>query len=300
MAGSFMIRNKIKTPRPKQTSVERVYEFIKRGIMEFSLKPGENISDTDIATRIGTSRTPVREALRQLELEGLVLHTPHRGWMVHALHVQDVENIFEIKECLESMLVRQATKKLTPQDKAVVMKAMASMEEATSSKDQQAWLAADDCLETTLYAAAGNPRAKQIVSSLNVQWHWIWVGIIALGDRMERSAREHKAILDRVFAGDADGAAALALDHLSSVKRFLLTLLTNFVFPLTEALGEASMSSQTRRGKGKARRTSVTGENTLETSREVLEAEEPRFSSATTNVADLANTKDPQRDPYPR
>lgn len=248
MAGSFMIRDKIKGPPPRQTSVERVYEFIKQGIMEFSLKPGENISDISIATRIGISRTPVREALRQLELEGLVLHTPHRGWMVHTLHAEDIENIFETKACLESMLVRQATKKLTPQDKTVLMKAMASMEEATSQKDQQAWLAADDCLETTLYVAAGNPRAKQMVSSLNVQWRWIWVGIIALGDRMEQSAREHKVILDRVFAGDADGAAALALDHLCSVKRFLLTLLTNFVFPLTEVLGKGFRPSQTGRG----------------------------------------------------
>jgi len=246
-----MIGKRTKALRPKQTSVERVYEFVKQCIMELSLRPGENISDTDIAAKIGISRTPVREALRQLELEGLVLHTPHRGWMVHALQVRDVENIFEIKECLESMLVRQATMKLTPQDKAVLMKAMASMEEATSRKDQKAWLAADDCLEKTLYTAAGNVRAKQIVSSLNAQWHWIWVGIIALGDRKEQSAREHRAILDRVFAGDADGAAALALDHLSSVKRLLLTLLTNFVLPLTEPFGGASMSSQTRRGKGK-------------------------------------------------
>ena len=243
-----------KAPLPKQTAVERVHDFVKRSIMGLSLKPGENISDTDIAARIGISRTPVREALRQLELEGLVLHTPHRGWMVNALQIRDVENLFEIKECLECMLVRQATKKLTPQDKAVLVKAMASMEEATRRKDQQAWLAADDCLENTLYSAAGNVRAKQIVMSLNSQWHWFWVGIIALGDRMDQSAREHKAILDRVFAGDADGAGALALEHLLSVKRLLLSVLTNFVLPLTESTGRGSSTLlQARRGKGRIR-----------------------------------------------
>jgi DNA-binding GntR family transcriptional regulator len=232
-----------KAERPKQTSVERVYTFVRQGIMQFSLKPGESISDIAIAKRIGISRTPVREALRQLELEGLVLHTPHRGWMVRALQRDDVENIFEIKECLEAMLIRQATKKLTSQDKGVLTKAMANMEEATSRKDQEAWLAADDCLETTLYLAAGNPRARQIVSSLNAQWHWVWVGIIELGDRMEQSAREHKAILAKVFAGDADGVEALALSHLSSVKQTLLTVLTNFVLPLTDVLGKGFKSS---------------------------------------------------------
>jgi DNA-binding GntR family transcriptional regulator len=232
-----------KAQDPKPTSVDRVYAFVKHGIMEFSLKPGENISDIAIAKRIGISRTPVREALRQLELEGLVLHTPHRGWMVRALQREDVENIFEIKECLEAMLVRQATKKLTPHDKAVLAKAMAKMEAATNHKDRQAWLAADDCLETTLYLAAGNPRAKQIVSSLNAQWHWIWVGILALGDRMRQSAHEHKAILAKVFAGDAGGAEALALSHLSSVKQSLLTVLTNFVLPLTDVLGAGFKAS---------------------------------------------------------
>jgi len=212
--------------------------------MQFSLKPGENISDIAIAKKIGISRTPVREALRQLELEGLVLHTPHRGWMVRALQREDVENIFEIKECLEAMLVRQAMKKLTAQDKTVLTKAMANMEAAARKKDQQAWLDADECLERTLYLAAGNPRAKQIVSSLNAQWHWFWVGIISLGDRMEQSAREHKAILAKVFAGDADGAEALSLSHLSSVKQSLLTVLTNFVLPLTEVLGKGFKSSR--------------------------------------------------------
>jgi DNA-binding GntR family transcriptional regulator len=232
-----------KVQNPKQTSVEKVYAFVKRSIMQFSLKPGENISDIAIAKKVGISRTPVREALRQLELEGLVLHTPHHGWMVRVLQREDIENIFEIKECLEAMLVRQATKRLTLRDRAVLTKAMANMEEATSKADQGAWLAADDCVETTLYAAAGNPRARQIVSSLNAQWHWMWVGIIALGDRMEQSAREHKAILAMVFAGDADGAEALALSHLSSVKHSLLTVLTNFVLPLTDVLGKGFKSS---------------------------------------------------------
>ncbi|HWU38807.1 MAG TPA: GntR family transcriptional regulator [Candidatus Acidoferrum sp.] len=76
------------------TSVERVYTFVKQSIMDFSLKPGES---TEIAKRIGISRTPVREALRQLKLKGLLLHIPRRGWTVRLHH-------------LEIMLVRQATR----------------------------------------------------------------------------------------------------------------------------------------------------------------------------------------------
>jgi DNA-binding GntR family transcriptional regulator len=192
------------------------------------------------------SRTPVRESLRRLELEGIVNHTPHRGWTVRILQVSDIAELFEIKEHLESMLVRQATMNLTAEAKNVLMKAMSSMEEAADRRDLEAWLAADRCLEDTLYGAATNARARQIVFSLNAQWRWIWLRLISLEDRMNQSAREHRDILDRVLGGDAEGAAARMVEHLAGVKRYLLNLLTNFVLPLTERLagtGGASMSS---------------------------------------------------------
>ena len=156
------------------------------------------------------------------------------------LDLQDVENIFEIKECLESMLVRHATMKLTPPDKAALKKIFRTMEEAAKARDRHAWLAADARLEKTLYTAAGNARAQQILSSVNAHWHWVWIGIVALGDRMDQSTREHKGILDQVFVGDVDGAATLTLKHLASIKRLLVTVLTSFVFPLTRSIGKAS------------------------------------------------------------
>ena len=232
---------------PNQTFVEKVYEYVKHCIMDTTLNPGQTISDTDTAAKLGISRTPVREALRQLELEGLVLHTPRRGWTVRLLHTRDIEEIFEIKESLESLLVRQATMNLSADAKAVLVSAMARMEGATGRRDREAWLEADECLQDTLYAAAGNARARQLVSSLNAQWRWMWLRLISLEDRMNHSAQEHRAILDRVLAGDPEGAAVLTSEHLANVKRYLLNLLTNFVLPFTETLrssGGASLSSQ--------------------------------------------------------
>lgn len=230
----------------KPTFVETAYDYVRDRILQFSVTPGESIADADIAAKLGISRTPVREAMRRIEREGLVVHTPHRGWTVRTLQVSDIAEIFEVKESLESMLVRQATMNLTVEAKSVLLKAMSSMEEATGRRDREAWLAADQCLEDTLYGAANNARARQIVSSLNAQWRWIWLRLISLDDRMNQSAQEHRAVLDRVLAGDAEGAAVLMAEHLSSVKRYLLNLLTNFVLPLTERLagsGGASTSS---------------------------------------------------------
>ncbi len=236
--------------RPKQPYVGRAYEHIKRSIIDSSLKPGENISDAEIAAELGISRTPVREAMRQLELEGLVLHAPHRGWTIRIQQAGDIEEIFEIKESLEAMVVRQAVTNLTAEAKAVLVKTLASLEDATIRKDREAWLAADECLQETLYAAASNVRAKQIVASLNAQWHWIWLRLISLEDRMEQSAKEHRAILERVLAGDAEGAADLMARHIANVKRYLLNLLTNFVLPFSERLVQRNHGGNVRKSAG--------------------------------------------------
>ncbi|HWU38806.1 MAG TPA: FCD domain-containing protein [Candidatus Acidoferrum sp.] len=75
---------------------------------------------------------------------------------------------------------------MTPHDKAVLKKTFRTMREAAKARDQRACLVADACLGKTLNAAAGNARAQQFVSSVNVQWDWIWLGIIALGDFMDQ------------------------------------------------------------------------------------------------------------------
>ncbi len=80
------------------------------------------------------------------------------------------------------------------------------MEDAAERGNRQAFLVADDCFHDKLYAAAGNGRAKQILSSINAQWRWIRVGLIAFQGRMGQAAQEHRAILDRVLAGGAEGA----------------------------------------------------------------------------------------------
>ncbi len=134
------------------------------------------------------------------------------------------------------MLVRQATGNLTAEAKTVLMEVISSMEDAAVRRDRRAWLVADDCWHDTLYAAASNARAKQTVSSINAQWRWVRLGLIALEDRMSQSAQKHRAVLERVLAGDAEGAAAPMSEHLSRVKRYRLNLLANFPLLFAQAL----------------------------------------------------------------
>jgi DNA-binding GntR family transcriptional regulator len=221
---------------PKSTNVDRVFAYIRRLILDGSLKPGATIGDTRIAEELGISRTPVREALRRLELEGLILNVPHRGWAVQTLQIMDVTEIFEIKECLEPMMVRQATPSLTADAMAKLTRAVSNMEEAAKNGDREAFVIADDTFHNTLYQAASNGRARQILSSVNAQWRWIRVGFIGLLGTMDQAVEEHRAVLKCLLAGDGEGAVATSVQNISRVKRYLLSVLNNLAVPFAAAM----------------------------------------------------------------
>ena len=89
---------------------------------------------------------------------------------------------------------------------------------AAAQEDRQAWLAADGAWHDTLYAAASNARARQIVSSVNAQWRCMQAGLFAMEERTSHSTAEHRAILDRVPSGDATGAARLLQERIGRTR----------------------------------------------------------------------------------
>lgn len=220
-------------PKMRPSHVERAYHYVRDRIVDFSLRPREGITDASIATELEISRTPVREAMRRLEREGLLVHTPHRGWRVRTLRVSDIEEIFELKECLEAILVRQATERFTEEKSAALLEVVARMEGAADRKDRQAWLAADASFHDTLYALARNERARQVLSSINAQWRCMQAGLIAMEERMNHSTAEHRTILDRVLAGDPEGAERLIREQIARTKQYLVNLLNDLVLPFT-------------------------------------------------------------------
>jgi DNA-binding GntR family transcriptional regulator len=218
-----------------QSHVERAHRHIQARIADFSLRPGESATDASIAAELGMSRTPVREALRRLEREGLVSHTPHRGWKVRTLRVSDIEEIFELKECLEAILIRQAAERMTKPLAEALRAITTRMEVAALRMDRQDWLTADGAWHDTFYAAASNARARQIVSSVNAQWRCMQAGLFATEERMSRSTTEHRVILDRVLSGDANDAARLLQEQIGRTRQYLVTLLRDFIIPFTGA-----------------------------------------------------------------
>jgi DNA-binding GntR family transcriptional regulator len=213
---------------------EQAYDFVKAQIMNLDLKPGQYVTDSQVANELKISRTPVREALRRLEQEGLLVNQARRGWKVYALSLEDIHEIFDIKQALEGMIARRAANCEDSELRAALKATMERMRRAGDADDPVAWHEADAQLHQVIFAMGANERATGIIQNLNDQWHRVRIGFIALQGRIERSNPEHEAIIGSIISGDGGEAERLMHIHLNNVRDELVRLLTNLVLPFVE------------------------------------------------------------------
>jgi len=217
-------------------SRESTYNAILENIMQGKLKPGEVVTEISLSEQLGISRTPVREALKQLEIEGLI-ETEGRIKRVYYLSLQDIEEIFDLKIAIEADIARKAAQSTDNSLKEKLGDTIIEMNRLREllSKEQEAscvlkkWLALDKEFHSILFQLAGNQRARQFIKRLNIQWHRIKFGIMAIEGRIERAIIEHKAIGEAIISCDGPEAEAQMDMHLTRLKEFLINLMKTFV-----------------------------------------------------------------------
>ena len=217
-------------------SRESTYKAILENIMQGKLKPGEVVTEIILSEQLGISRTPVREALKQLEIEGLI-ETEGRIKRVYYLSLHDIKEIFDLKIAIESDIARKAAQNTDNSLKEKLSDIIIEMNRLREllSTDQEAscvlqkWLAIDEEFHSILFQLAGNQRAMQFIKRLNVQWHRIKFGIMAIEGRIEKAIIEHKAIGDAILNCDSPEAEAQMNMHLTRLKEFLMKLMKTFI-----------------------------------------------------------------------
>jgi GntR family transcriptional regulator, rspAB operon transcriptional repressor len=217
----------------------KAYEGIKQRILSMELKPGEVISENKLSQQLQISRTPIREALKQLEQDGLIVSSNRRK-RVFMLTIHEVEEIFDLKIAVESHIARWAAERgdaAAQTSLQHVVQQMRQFAEVPPDENTEVhawtaeWLEVDEQFHALLYQMAGNKRAEQIIRNLNYQWHRLRVGLLAMEGRIEKSVAEHQAIAQAVIAGDGPGAEAAMQEHLSNLKRMIVTIMSAFHFP---------------------------------------------------------------------
>ncbi|MEA2536998.1 MAG: hypothetical protein QOF11_1232 [Chloroflexota bacterium] len=187
------------------TAQELVLESVRKAILAGVLAPGARLRQEELAETFGTSRIPVREALRALEYEGLVSSEPNRGFTVTALDADDVDEVYELRILLEGHAVRVALPLLTDEDLEDLEGLFKEMQEAHSPDDQ---LAARERFYYRLYSVTGRPRLVSLVMRLRQE-----VARVLRWATIQHSESIHEQFFEAVRTGDADRAVAQLGGH---------------------------------------------------------------------------------------
>lgn len=203
----------------------RVFEEIERAILSGEFESGENLAELRLSTELGVSRTPVREALRQLELEGLVKIIPNKGAVVVGVTEKDIEDIYVIRMRMEDLAVRWAAELMTDEDAKTLQDIVELQEFYLQKGDVEKLCETDSAFHEAIYRFSRSKPLNQMLTGFH---HYIRharaVSFKASG-RAPTSVEEHRAIAQAFFYRDAEQAARLMVEHIGKAKENLLKTL---------------------------------------------------------------------------
>ena len=210
------------SPVPRQTVASLTVAMLRERILRSEYPEGEPLRQDAIAAAFGVSRIPVREALRQLEAEGLVSFSPHRGAVVSSLSLDEIDEIFALRATLESDLVRRAVPRLTDDQIRHAGEVLDGYDDAFRDGDVAAWGELNRRFHAALCESAGRPVTAGIVQRLHQQSDRYSRMQLVLTHGESRAAEEHRAILAAVARRDAKGAGDLMKHHILDAGRALV------------------------------------------------------------------------------
>lgn len=196
----------------------KVFSRIQNDILNGVYQPGDSLTEKKLCEELGVSRTPVREALRQLELEELVQSTPNKGVIVTGVTPKDIEEIYIIRMMIEGLAARWATKHITPEEIQELKDALDLEEFYTMKKDAEHILKVDSKFHDILFRAS---KSKPLMHMLRTFHHYVQRARNASfesPDRAKKVLEEHKAILDAIVEGDADKAERVTKEHVKNAS----------------------------------------------------------------------------------
>lgn len=205
-----------KGTRDKYSLRGRVYESIREDILGGRYQQNTELKEAAIGAELGVSRTPVREALRQLELEGLVKIIPNRGAYVNMITSKDVQDIYVIRSMLEGLCARWATEEITQEQLEGLEETLCLTEYHTRKENYEKLYELDSLFHEQLYSASGSRILNHVLSDFHDYVKRVRKVTIASQGRSVKSTEEHRAIFEAIKAKDAEQAEELAKQH---VKR---------------------------------------------------------------------------------
>ena len=217
----------LKVERGGRTLRERTVEVLRRAILDFHFRPGERLIERELCDLTGVSRTSVREALRQLDTEGLVTITPHVGPTVSSVTIDEAREIYEVRSALESLAVRLCAQRASNKEIAELKDAVEHYRSAIEANDPQAVITALDSFYSIIFAACGNELVATMSQSLRMRVRYLraTTTVHHTPSWTRQSVANYRRMVRAIKRRDGDAAQAACrqqVEHASSVALKIL------------------------------------------------------------------------------
>jgi DNA-binding GntR family transcriptional regulator len=192
-----------------QTLREKILETIRDAILKGSLRPGERVSEPELAERFGISRTPIREAFRQLESEGYLEVIPRKGAVVATLSERDVVEFYAIKSILEGHAARIAAERMTERELERLETINTKLQQIAAEGDIKSFFRVHNEFHELFVKASGNDKLVELISQLVLKFNRLRLASLSQPGRMQISVQEHRKIIEAFRKHDGDQADSL-------------------------------------------------------------------------------------------
>ncbi|NLY30745.1 MAG: GntR family transcriptional regulator [Firmicutes bacterium] len=204
----------------------RIYEMVKEQILNQSIPPGTRIMEGDISEELGVSRTPVREAMSQLERDGLVRVEPRRGIFVKEVCEKDIIDVCEVREVLEALAIRKAAALASDEQVQELRAISQEYADAYLYGEHSQCITLDRKFHETLAAIAGNGKLEELIGEISDLVQMTRLMDCRYAANFEATIAEHNEIIEAVAAHNVDAAAVALEKHMRRVKGNLISSIT--------------------------------------------------------------------------
>lgn len=193
-----------------------VFNTLRQAILRGELKPGERLMEIQLANKLGVSRTPIREAIRKLELEGLVLMIPRKGAEVAEITEKNLRDVLEVREALEVLAVQLACERMTEEQIQELCIAAKEFEDALEGNDITMIAEADVKFHDVVYESTCNQRLIQLLNNLREQMYRYRVEYLKKNEVRSKVAEEHQDLIEFIKCHDKDAASKNICEHIEN------------------------------------------------------------------------------------
>lgn len=193
-----------------------VFNTLREAILRGDLVAGERLMELQLAAKLGVSRTPIREAIRMLEQEGLAITIPRKGAIVAGMTEKDMKDVLEIREALEELSVQVACDKITENEIEQLYRNMKEFELALQSGDLKRMAQADVEFHDVIYQATDNPKLISMLNNLREQMYRYRVEYLKNPENHEQLLKEHEAIYQGISEKDKSVVTEMIRKHIAN------------------------------------------------------------------------------------